>query len=131
MSASSVSRFYAAIDVDSEFSQQIESLFNSFIATQACNTGWHVDLQNSSADYHMATITDPEGIAKSYAIPTGVQSDFSDHLLTHYREYAVRKSVVVDGNRQTKMHTCTGNVNEKRLLQWRHLVRTSLRTSAV
>jgi len=131
MSASSISRFYAATDVDSEFSQEIESLFNRFIATQECKTGWHVDLQNSSADYHMATITDPEGIAKSYAIPTEVQSDFSDHLQTHYREYAVRNSVVVDGNRQTKRHICTANVNEKRLLQWRHLVRARLRTSAV
>ena len=96
MRASSVSRFYAAIDVDSAFSQKIESLFNRFIAAQACKTGWHVDLQNSSADYHRATITDPEEIAKSYAIPNGAQSDFPGHLLRHYREYAVSNWVDVD-----------------------------------
>src|ERR1035438_7961597 len=44
MSAFSVSRFYAADDVDSAFSQNIESLFNRFRALQACKTGWHVDL---------------------------------------------------------------------------------------
>jgi hypothetical protein len=73
MSAFSVSRFYAATDVDSEFAQEIESLVNRCIATQACRNGWHVDLQNSSTDYHMATITDPEGIAKSYPRPLLVE----------------------------------------------------------
>ena len=40
MSAFSVSRFYAADDVDSAFTQNIESLFNRFKALQACKTGW-------------------------------------------------------------------------------------------
>ena len=44
MSEFSASRFYAAIDVDSAFSQNIESLFTSFIATPGGRIGWHVDL---------------------------------------------------------------------------------------
>jgi hypothetical protein len=98
MSAFSVSRFYAAVDVDSAFSQNIESLFNRFIAAKARKTGWRVALQNSSTDAHRATITDPEGIAKSYAIPNGEQSGFSGNLLRQYREYVARNAVAVDDN---------------------------------
>ncbi len=90
MSASSVSRFYAAVNVDSDFSRNIESLFNRFMAMHTCRTGWRVDLQTSSPDAHRATITDPEGIAKSYPIPNGAQGAFSGHLLGRYREYAAR-----------------------------------------
>jgi hypothetical protein len=131
MSAFSVSRFYAANDVDSAFSQDIESLFHTFIDVQACRTGWHVDLQNSSPDAHRATITDPEGIAKSYAIPDGARSEFSGHLLRQYRDYATRNSIAVDGNHQTKWHICDGNGYGERLQRWRQLVRASLRTSRV
>jgi hypothetical protein len=127
MSACSVSRFYAATDVDSALSRTIESLFNRFIAAQTCKTGWHVDLQTSSPDSHRATITDPEGIAKSYAIPNDAQSNFSGNLLRQYQEYADRNGVAVDGNRPAKWHIGAGNVEPERLRWWRQSVRASLR----
>jgi hypothetical protein len=128
MSALSVSRFYAANDVDSAFSQNIELLFNRFIAMRACRIGWRVDLQNSSPDAHRATITDPEGIAKSYPIRNGAQSAFSSNLLRQYREYAARNRFAVDGDRQTKWHIWGGKGYGERLQRWRQLVRATLRS---
>jgi hypothetical protein len=129
MSAFSVSRFYAAGDVDSAFSQNIESLFNRFIALQACRTGWHVDLQNSSPDAHRATITDPEGIAKRSAILNGAKSDFSDHLRRQYWEYAARNPITGEDSRQTKWQIRGSKGDGDRLQRWRQLVRASLRPS--
>ena len=129
MSALSVSRFYAANDVDSAFSQNIELLFNRFIAMRECRIGWRVDLQNSSPDAHRATITDPEGIAKSYPIRNTTQSAFSNSLLMQYREYAARNRCAVDGDRQTKSHIWGGQGYGERLQRWRQLVRATLRPS--
>lgn len=129
MSACSISRFYAATDVDSAFSQIIESLFNRFIVMQACKTGWHVDLQNSSPDAHRATITDPEGIAKRYPIPNAARSAFSSHLLRQYREYAARNGFAVDGDCQNRAYPRFGRSYGERLQRWRQLVRATLRPS--
>ena len=129
MSAFSISRFYAANNVDSAFSQIIESLFNRFIVVQACRTGWHVDLQNSSPDAHRITITDPEGIVKSYPTPSGAHSVFSGYLLKQYREYAARNAFAIDADRQTKSYMWGGKSYGERLQRWRQLVRATLRPS--
>jgi hypothetical protein len=117
MSAFSVSRFYAADDVDSAFSQHIESLFNLFTARQMCKSGWHVDLQNSSPGAHRATITDPEGISKSYAILNAAQSDFSENLLTQYWQYVARNLDAGDDNRDNSSKSCRNAYVVRRLKQ--------------
>lgn len=127
MSTLSASRFYAAINVDSDFSQNIESLFNRFIEMQACRTGWHVDLQTCSPETFRATITDPEGIAKSYPISIGEQDAFSDHLLRRYQEYAARNCFAAGSDRQTKWQIWSGKGHIARLQRWRRLVRATLR----